>query len=164
MSQSGPRGACSFFDPVLMLAGFTFGVLRRVQGALGGGRREQGQSRHRALRRVWGAKSLNTQSSDSWETEGGSVDVIQQDVLARIIRRSMFWTPERLAPSTWIEHVPFAFWLVDVLRSRTIVELGTHNGVSYSAMCQPRKLLGWQHRALPSAHGKETSKTLSTWL
>ena len=54
----------------------------------------------------------------------------------------MFWTPERQAPSAWIEHVPFAFWLVDVLRPRTIVELGTHNGVSYSAMCQAVKSLG----------------------
>jgi hypothetical protein len=38
-------------------------------------------------------------------------------------------------------HVPFAFWLVDVLRPATIVELGTHNGVSYSAMCQTVKSL-----------------------
>ena len=67
---------------------------------------------------------------------------VDQDPLTPIFRRSMFWTPERQAPSTWIEHVPFAFWLVDVLRPRTIVELGTHNGVSYSAMCQAVKSLG----------------------
>src|SRR6266446_6257059 len=54
----------------------------------------------------------------------------------------MFWTPERQASSAWIEHVPFAFWLVDVLRPRKIVELGTYNGVSYSAMCQAVKTLG----------------------
>jgi hypothetical protein len=54
----------------------------------------------------------------------------------------MFWMPERQAPSAWIEHVPFAFWLADVLRPRRIVELGTHNGVSYSAMCQAVKILG----------------------
>jgi len=53
----------------------------------------------------------------------------------------MLWMPERQAPSAWVEHVPFAFWLVDVLRPRTIVELGTHNGVSYSAMCQAVKSL-----------------------
>lgn len=49
--------------------------------------------------------------------------------------------PGKLA-SAWTEHVPFAFWLVDVLRPRMIVELGTHNGVSYSAMCQAVKSLG----------------------
>jgi glycosyltransferase involved in cell wall biosynthesis len=54
----------------------------------------------------------------------------------------MFWTPERQAASAWTEHVPFAFWLVDVLRPATIVELGTHAGVSYSAMCQGVKTLG----------------------
>jgi Methyltransferase domain len=58
------------------------------------------------------------------------------ELLAALVRRSMFWTPERAAPSAWIEHVPFAFWLVDVLRPRTIVELGTSTGVSYSAFCQ----------------------------
>jgi GT2 family glycosyltransferase len=54
----------------------------------------------------------------------------------------MLWTPEREAPSAWVEHVPFAFWLVDVLRPQRIVELGTHTGVSYSAMCQAVKTLG----------------------
>ena len=54
----------------------------------------------------------------------------------------MFWTLEREAQSAWTEHVPFAFWLVDVLRPSTVVELGTHNGVSYSAICQAVKSLG----------------------
>jgi hypothetical protein len=48
----------------------------------------------------------------------------------------MFWGPERQVLSAWNEHVPFAFWLVDVLAPMTVVELGTHQGVSYSAMCQ----------------------------
>ena len=63
------------------------------------------------------------------------------ELLAALVRRSMFWTPERAAPSAWIEHVPFAFWLVDVLRPRTIVELGASTGVSYSAFCQAVKFL-----------------------
>jgi hypothetical protein len=85
---------------------------------------------------------LNIQESGSCKTESASHDEIEREVLAPIFRRSMFWTPERHAPSAWIEHVPFAFWLVDVLRPRRIVELGTHNGVSYSAMCQAVKSLG----------------------
>jgi O-antigen biosynthesis protein len=64
-----------------------------------------------------------------------------REALAPIFRRSLFWSPEREALSAWVEHVPFAFWLVDVLRPRRIVELGTHNGVSYSAMCQAIKTL-----------------------
>ena len=67
---------------------------------------------------------------------------LETDPLSPVLRPSMFWTPERLAPSAWLEHVPFAFWLIDVLRPRIIVELGTHYGVSYSAMCQAVKSLG----------------------
>ena len=38
--------------------------------------------------------------------------------------------------------MPFAFWLVETLRPNSIVELGTHAGVSYSAMCQAVDSLG----------------------
>jgi hypothetical protein len=47
-----------------------------------------------------------------------------------------FERPLRIAPSTWVGHVPFAMYLVDVLRPSTIVELGTQYGVSYCAFCQ----------------------------
>jgi len=47
-----------------------------------------------------------------------------------------FMRPDYLAPSAWTEHVPFAFWLVEALRPRQFVELGSHWGVSYFAFCQ----------------------------
>lgn len=50
--------------------------------------------------------------------------------------------PSRIAPSTWLSHVPFAMFLVDALRPRTIVELGTYYGVSYCAFCQAVRELG----------------------
>ncbi|QIF05177.1 TylF/MycF/NovP-related O-methyltransferase [Roseimicrobium sp. ORNL1] len=40
------------------------------------------------------------------------------------------------ANGAWTEHIPFAFWLVEHLRPRVIVELGVHKGGSYCAFCQ----------------------------
>ncbi len=53
-----------------------------------------------------------------------------------IFKSSLFWRPTYLAQSAWLEHIPFAFWLVDTLRPRNIVELGTHYGSSYFSFCQ----------------------------
>ena len=59
-----------------------------------------------------------------------------------------FWAPERLVPfEHWVGHIPFAFWLVKVLRPRQLVELGTHRGNSYCAMCQSLAAFGIDARA-----------------
>ena len=48
-----------------------------------------------------------------------------------------FASPRRLTPvSAWHEHIPFAMFLVDLLKPNTIVELGTYYGDSYCAFCQ----------------------------
>ncbi|MGB9592400.1 MAG: hypothetical protein ACPL1K_07770, partial [Candidatus Kryptoniota bacterium] len=52
-----------------------------------------------------------------------------------------FAQPLRIAPSAWTEHIPFAMFLVDILKPKVIVELGTHYGVSYCAFCQAVKTL-----------------------
>jgi O-antigen biosynthesis protein len=49
----------------------------------------------------------------------------------------LFWPPSRLgAASGWYAHVPFAHWLVCNIKPQLVVELGTHNGVSYAAFCE----------------------------
>ncbi len=48
--------------------------------------------------------------------------------------------------SFWHEHIPFAMYVVDVLRPRMLVELGAHYGVSYCAFCQAVKELGLDTR------------------
>jgi len=52
-----------------------------------------------------------------------------------------FARPSRLAASAWTGHIPFAMFLIDILRPQIFVELGAHNGVSYSAFCQAVKEL-----------------------
>jgi lipopolysaccharide biosynthesis protein len=49
----------------------------------------------------------------------------------------LFWREGRTCvASAWYSHVPFAHWIVGAAQPRTLVELGTHNGVSYSAFCE----------------------------
>ena len=49
----------------------------------------------------------------------------------------LFWREGRAdVPSAWYGHIPFAHWIVAVHKPRVVVELGTENGVSYSAFCE----------------------------
>jgi Methyltransferase domain len=49
----------------------------------------------------------------------------------------VFSFPRRLTPySAWHQHIPFAMFLVDLLKPRVVVELGAHYGDSYCAFCQ----------------------------
>lgn len=62
--------------------------------------------------------------------------------VSRILSTASFWIPEYMCESAWIEHAPFAFWLVNALRPRQIVELGTMYGYSYFSFCQAVQKLG----------------------
>jgi len=46
------------------------------------------------------------------------------------------WWPRHIDESAWLEHTPFAAWIIETLNPRQVVELGTHRGVSYFAFCQ----------------------------
>lgn len=66
------------------------------------------------------------------------------DPLSRFLCRSIvFQEPDRVVhPPSWLEHIPFAFWIVDVLRPGVFVELGTQSGNSYAAFAQAVQILG----------------------
>ncbi len=54
----------------------------------------------------------------------------------------IFDAPRRLTSSEWHEHIPFGMLLVELLKPRTLVELGTAHGDTYSAFCQSVQKLG----------------------
>jgi GT2 family glycosyltransferase len=61
--------------------------------------------------------------------------------------RACFLTPRRVTPGlAWHEHIPFGMFLVELLRPRAVVELGTHYGDSYCAFCQAVAELGLDTR------------------
>lgn len=44
--------------------------------------------------------------------------------------------PRRMVFSTWVDHMPFAYDLVESIRPRAVVELGAYNGLSFFTFCQ----------------------------
>lgn len=62
------------------------------------------------------------------------------------LSRESFFSPAFRPESAWVDHGPFAFWLIRALRPRTLVELGTHGGYSYFAFCQAVESLGLDTR------------------
>jgi O-antigen biosynthesis protein len=70
-------------------------------------------------------------------------------------RASFLEKPKRLVPPfPWIEHIPFAFFFIDLFKPRLFVELGVHSGNSYNAFCQ----------AVASIESGTTCYGIDTWL
>ena len=92
--------------------------------------------------------------------------------LSRCISAASFWTPIWVRPeSEWLEHAPFGFWLIDALRPRTIVDLGTHSGYSLAVFCQAVQAVDldcrcygvdkWQDDTREGTNGEEIFRAIS---
>lgn len=66
----------------------------------------------------------------------------------KFISMASFTLPNRIEPSGWLEHGPFAFWLIEQLQPRLTVELGTQRGYSYACFCQALKAMGIPGRVI----------------
>lgn len=75
------------------------------------------------------------------------------------LNASMSMRPAVVPPSAWTGHLPFAFWVVEEARPRTLVELGSHHGTSYLAFCQSVVRCGYDTRcfAVDTWQGDEHS-------
>ncbi len=90
-----------------------------------------------------------------------------------LISPMVFREPELLTGSAWLGHIPFAFWIVEALRPKMIVELGTHTGCSYCAFCQAVHELEmstscyavdtWEGDIHSGLYGEEVFQTLSAY-
>jgi hypothetical protein len=62
--------------------------------------------------------------------------------LSQWVAAESYWVPSRIVVSAWLEHAPFAAWVMSVVRPSTFVELGTHNGFSFFTFCESADRLG----------------------
>lgn len=89
-------------------------------------------------------KLAETSEIDHSPQQGGELSILH--VAANEGVKAAFWRPLYLPPSAWLEHIPFAFWLISQQRPSLLVELGTHYGASYFAFCQAIETLSLDAR------------------
>jgi glycosyltransferase involved in cell wall biosynthesis len=83
---------------------------------------------------VYEALNSSNEASSVWPDEGSS----HVEFLNAFLRPSCMRI-EDLTPTTWDGHVPFMFSLVDFMKPRIYVELGTQCGFNFFACCQAVK-------------------------
>jgi hypothetical protein len=95
------------------------------------------------------------------------------EVLDDFVSVASFQPVAKITSSAWTEHAPFAFWLVDILKPRCLVELGVFRGFSYLAMCQAASTLNprprcygvdnWRGDEHAGFYGEEVFKALKDY-
>lgn len=73
---------------------------------------------------------------------------------------ALLWRAKRLAPSAYLDHLSFLFWLVIDLQPRRLVALDVTDGIGYFAACQAIRRQGLETlcRGFRFGAGKETDE------
>jgi O-antigen biosynthesis protein len=88
---------------------------------------------------------------------------------------ALLWQSRRANhASAWHGHVAFAHWLVQAMRPRVVVELGTHHGVSFASFCHAVAARGlptrcfavdtWRGDAQAGAYGEDVHADLKRFV
>lgn len=87
--------------------------------------------------------------------ERSSVQITQQESrsvasssLQALAQGSMFWRPAHTAPSAWLHHLPWLFWMMEALKPSRCVTLGVSEGSPHLAFCQAVSRLGLEGECL----------------
>lgn len=56
--------------------------------------------------------------------------------LQALAQGSMFWQPDHVEASPWLDHLPWIFWLMETMQPRRCVTLGARLGSPHLAFCQ----------------------------
>ena len=78
--------------------------------------------------------------------------------LPSLSSKAMFWRPKYLCSSDWLDHLPFAFWLMESIKPKIVVELGAASGAAYFAFCQALDKLNAGGRCYAVDHWSQQNK------
>ena len=89
----------------------------------------KGTGTRASRKRVSASKTVVMSQSETQSQPLSSVP--EADRMVRLFGlRTIFSRPVYLPESDWLEHIPFAFWLVEALAPRLLVDIGAPCGAS----------------------------------
>lgn len=68
--------------------------------------------------------------------------------LQSLAQGSMFWRPDHVEQSSWLDHLPLMFWLMEAMAPKRCVTLGAGPGSPHLAFCQGVQRLGLDSECL----------------
>ncbi|WP_168170631.1 hypothetical protein [Salinicola sp. MH3R3-1] len=77
--------------------------------------------------------------------------------LQSLAQGSMFWRPEHIEQSAWLDHLPWIFWLMEAVHPQRCVTLGARRGSPHLALCQGVSRLGLDSECLLVAEDNDTA-------